>query len=164
MRFAAITGIFTAFFDFGGKIFAPTEVETRRFEPIVESIVRRARYVDCVNAHIRYGFCVFHALFDGVALAGFADFVVELVDGKTNDDGIITALFADTLYNLSYKAQAVFKTSAVFVRTMIGVGTEKLLNKISVRTVKFHPVNARLFATHRTVDKLSYKFFDFALS
>lgn len=109
------------FFDCCCKILSPTALETCGFEPIVERIVRGTRYVDCVNAHICDCFCVFHAGFKVVTFAGFADFGIELIESKANDDGIISALFSDAFDDFAQETKSVFKTSAVLVRSVIGV-------------------------------------------
>ncbi len=146
------------------KVFTPAALETGGFEPVVERVVSRARNVDCINAHICDSLCVFQARFEVVAFFGFADFGIELVESKSHDDGIIAAFFADSFHDFAQETKSVFKTSAVFVRSVVGVGRKELLDKITVRAVKFNAVDTRFLATYRAVYKLTDNFFDFPMA
>lgn len=116
-----MTGILTSFLTAAARYFLQPHSKLVGSSPIVERIVRGTRYVDCVNAHICDCFCVFHAGFKVVTFAGFADFGIKLVESKANDDGIISALFSDAFDDFAQETKSVFKTSAVLVRSVIGV-------------------------------------------
>ena len=147
------------FLDSFRHVSAPAAVERSRLQPVVVSVVRGGRYVYSVHAHISERLGVFHAGVQSVPLSGLTDLVIAFVNGKADYERIIPAAsFADAFDDLLDEAHPVLEAAAVFVRTLVGVGAEELLQQISVGGMELHTVYSRFLAPYRRVDELLDEF------
>ena len=145
----------------------------RRVRP-VPGVVCAVVRVEHVVARILQIFCSLFTLrhippgFD-IVLAGHC--ANAEADGLTDDriaqrHGVFFPAFGfDRLHDIRCKPIAVFKTSAVFVCALIGVGRCELIHQISfMYGVDLHAIHARLFAKTRRFGKGVDHMLDFFLS
>ena len=148
-------------FDLFCQIGPPAGLKRCGLQPGVIHVVAGGGHVDGVHAQFFQALGDPLSLLQAVALPGFAEAGVHLVRRQPDDQRIVpSAAQADPLDDLPQEAQAVFKAAAVFVRPLVGVGAQKLLDQIAVAAVELHRVHPGLLAAHRRLDKIRDQLFD----
>ena len=122
-------GDFNGVFYGSCHIFTPSALKRGGFKPIVVCIVSCRGNINSVRTVFLNDFSHSNAVGESIANALSADFFVTFVNRKPYDyREILTAFSLDAFKNIKEEFHSLVKASAVFVRSLIGVGGQKLLN------------------------------------
>ena len=116
-------GNFNGIFYGSCHIFTPSALKRGGFKPIVVCIVSCRGNVDSIRTVFLNDFCHSDTVGEGIANALSADFFITFVNRKPYYyREILTAFSLDAFKNIEEEFHSLVKASAVFVRSLIGVG------------------------------------------
>ena len=143
------------------EIFSPALREGNRFNRHEACLIERAADVDEINT------CRFHRLDDTDTILDMdvifrdADCIQEFIYGHAaSENEVLAALFADILDDLKNQSHTVLETSAIFIRSLVGIRGEELLQQVAVCAVKLHSIDACLLAAQCRISELFYQLMD----